>query len=348
MQYRRLGSTETQVSQICLGSMTWGTQNTEDEGHAQIDCALDHGVNFIDTAEMYPTNPLSPDHAGRTEEIIGRWFERSGRRDDVVLATKIIGEGSSIVRNGLPITPETIRVALEGSLRRLKTDYVDLYQLHWPNRGSYHFRKSWRFDPTTQDRDETVTHMREVLEELQRHIEAGRIRYIGLSNETPWAVMHFLQLAEQHSLPRIVTVQNPYNLLNRSYEVGLAEISWREKAGLLAYSPLGFGVLSGKYLDGARPEGGRITLFPEYTRYSKPAAITATQKYVALARNYDLDPAQMALSYVHSRPFLTSTIIGATTMEQLSSNIDSINVELPAEVVEGIEAIHNEYPNPSP
>jgi aryl-alcohol dehydrogenase-like predicted oxidoreductase len=347
MKYRKLGNTDIDVSVICLGSMTWGEQNTLDQAFEQMDYAVSQGVNFIDTAELYAIPPRSQTY-GRTEEIIGEWLRSRGARDKVVLASKIAGPGEGWIphiRNGKTRFDRSgIVAALDCSLKRLQTEYIDLYQLHWPERETNFFGKLG-FEPATE---EQFTPILESLEALAEQVKAGKIRHIGLSNETPWGVMQFLHYAEQAGLPRIVSVQNPYNLLNRSYEVGLAEISWREQAGLLAYSPLGFGVLSGKYLDGAQPEGARLTLFPDYTRYSSPAAVAATAKYVALAREHRLDPGQMALSYVNSRPFLTSTIIGATSMEQLRINIDSIDVTLSDQVLTGIETIHNDYPNPSP
>ncbi len=347
MQYRKLGNTDIDVSVICLGTMTWGQQNTPEQAFEQMDYALFQGVNFFDTAELYAIPPKAETY-GRTEQIIGQWLQARGTREQIVLASKMAGPGEDWIphiRGGKTrYVRSDISQALDASLKRLQTDYLDLYQLHWPQREANFFGKLGFKAP----QDEQVTPILETLEALGEQVKAGKIRYIGLSNETPWGVMQFLHYAEQAGLPRIVSVQNPYSLLNRSYEVGLAEVSWREKVGLLSYSPLGFGVLSGKYLNGAQPEGARITLYPEYTRYSSPAAITATAAYVALARSHDLDPAQMALAYVNSRPFLTSTIIGATTMEQLRSNIDSINLSLSAEVLSAIEIIHHAHANPGP
>ncbi len=348
MEYRTLGNTDTRVSVIALGTMTWGEQNSRDEAFEQMDYAVSRGVNFFDTAELYAIPPRA-ETCGRTEEIIGEWLASRGCREDIVLASKIAGPGEDWlphIRGGRTrYRREHINEALEGSLKRLRTDYLDLYQLHWPERRTNFFGRLG-FEPPEEEED--LTPLRETLEALDEQVRAGKVRHIGLSNETPWGVMRFLQLAEQHGLARVVSVQNPYNLLNRSYEVGLAEVSWRERAGLLAYSPLGFGVLSGKYLGGARPAGARLTLFPDYARYSSPSAQAATMRYVALAREHGLDPAQMALAWVNSRPFLTSTIIGATSMDQLRANIDSIDLSLPDEVREGIEAIHAECPNPSP
>ena len=347
MEYRKLGHTDIDVSVICLGSMTWGQQNTAGQAFEQMDYAVSQGINFFDTAELYAIPPRAETY-GRTEEIIGEWLQTRGKRDQLILASKIAGPGEDWIphiRNGKThFNRIDIAAALDASLQRLQTDYLDLYQLHWPQREANFFGQLGFEIPE----EEHLTPIVETLEALAEQVKAGKIRHIGLSNETPWGVMQFLHYAEQADLPRIVSVQNPYSLLNRSYEIGLAEVSWREQVGLLAYSPLGFGVLSGKYLGGNRPKNARLSLFPDYTRYSNDAAICATERYVALAQQHLLDPAQMALAYVNTRPFLTSTIIGATTMEQLNSNIDSINLTLSTEVLEGIEAIHSEHPNPSP
>jgi len=347
MQYRPLGRTDIKVSVICLGTMTFGEQNTEAEAHQQLDYALDHGVNFIDTAELYPIPP-KPETQGRTESYIGSWLKQRQCRDRVILASKVAGPGRdwlSHFRGGNNCLDRyNIETALEASLNRLQTDFIDVYQIHWPDRQTNCFGQLGYSHPAA---DNSVP-IEETLGVLSDLVSAGKIRHLGLSNETPWGVMRYLSLADSMSLPRIVSVQNPYNLLNRSYEVGLAEISHREQAGLLAYSPMAFGVLSGKYLDGARPEGSRLALFDAYTRYSNPQAETATERYVALAREHGLDAAQMALTFVTSRPFTTSNIIGATNLRQLETNIASAEMELSEEVMAGIEQIHIEQPNPSP
>ena len=347
MEYRQLGNTNIDVSVICLGSMTWGEQNTEAEAFEQLDYALSQGVNFIDTAELYAIPPRA-ETCGQTETIIGNWLKKSGQRNNIILASKVAGPGGDWlphIRNGKTrLDRENIEAALNDSLQRLQTDHIDLYQLHWPDRKTNFFGQLGY----THEQDDQPIPIEETLQVLSDLVQAGKIRHIGLSNETPWGVMKFLQLAEQLDLPRVVSVQNPYGLLNRSFEVGLAEIAHREATGLLAYSPLGFGVLSGKYLDGPAPAEARLMLFPDYNRYSNPQALAATAEYVALAREHDLDPAQMALAHTNSRPFLTSTIIGATTMAQLKSNIESVEVKLSNEVLEAIEAIHVRYPSPSP
>lgn len=347
MKYNNLGNTNVKVSAICLGTMTFGQQNNEAEGHQQLDFALDQGVNFIDTAELYSIPP-NPDTYGSTETIIGSWLAKRGRRDDIVLATKIAGGGFdwvSHIREGKTrFSAYHINQALKASLKRLQTDYIDLYQLHWPERTTNYFGRL----NYTEHSEQELTPIDQTLRVLQKHVQAGKIRYIGLSNETPWGIMQFLNLAKQYDLPVVASVQNPYSLLNRSYEIGCAEISHREKVGLLAYSPLGFGVLSGKYLNGNQPTNARMTLWPSYSRYTNPQAISATQAYVDLANKYGLDPAQMALAFVNSRPFLTSNIIGATSIEQLKTNIGSIDVELPIELLHDIELIHQTFPNPAP
>ncbi|RCK54192.1 aldo/keto reductase [Thalassospira profundimaris] len=346
MEYRRLGRTDINVSVICLGTMTWGQQNTQEEAFEQLDYAVGNEINFIDTAEMYPV-PVMEETFSRTETIIGNWLEKRGKRDDLVIASKIIGPGDRFpyVRGGPRLTREQIFAAIDGSLSRLKTDYLDLYQLHWPDRNCNFFGKLGY----EHDENENFVPIEETLSALDDIVKAGKVRHIGLSNETPWGLMKFLELAEKKGWPRVVSVQNPYSLINRSYEIGLAECSIREDAGLLAYSPLGGGALSGKYLNGARPEGARSTLWPDYfARYLKENGVKATEAYVNLARDHGLDPCQMALAYVNSRPFLTANIIGATSMEHLKTNIGSAHITLSDEVLAEIENIHTRWPNPCP
>lgn len=348
MQYRSLANTDLKVSAICLGTMTFGEQNTEQEGHEQLDYALEHGINFIDTAELYAIPPTAGSY-GKTERVIGSWLAKRKRRDDVILASKIAGPGfewvSHIRQAKTRFNTEHITHALDASLTRLHTDYLDLYQLHWPERQTNFFGK---LGFQTKVTDQELTPIHQTLEALQQQVKAGKIRHIGLSNETPWGMMQFLSIAKQYDLPVIVSIQNPYSLINRSYEIGCAEISINEQVGLLAYSPLGFGVLTGKYLYGATPENARMTRWPHYERYNNPRAIAATQAYVELAKNAQLDPAQMALAFVNQQAFVTSNIIGATNLEQLKSNIESIDVILDDEVLNEINLIHQQYPNPAP
>ena len=346
MIYRSLGDTNLKVSALCLGTMTFGEQNSKAEAHVQLDRAIDAGINFIDTAEMYPVPPLA-ETQGETERHVGSWLARRGQRDQVILATKVAGPADwlNYLRGGkLRLDKTNIEAALDGSLQRLKTDYIDIYQLHWPDRKTNYFGELGYQQPK-QEETVPIEETLEVLGELQK---AGKIRHVGVSNETPWGVMRYLDLARQRGLPRVVSIQNPYNLLNRTFEIGLAEIAHRESCGLLAYSPMAFGVLSGKYLDGQRPANARLSLYERFNRYSTPQAGSATERYVQLARQHELEPAQMALAFVISRPFVTSTIIGATTMAQLEQNLASIDLSLSQEVLEGIEAIHEQQPNPSP
>ena len=348
MEYRTLGSTDLKVSLIGLGTMTFGEQNPEAEGHAQIDRALDHGVNLIDTSEMYSV-PARAETYGSTERIIGTWIRRTGKRDRIVLCTKVAGPGHvlglSHVRGGNNLLDRrNIVEAIDGSLRRLQTDYVDLYQVHWPARPTNFFG---HLGYQANGRDAT-TPVEETLEALDDLVRAGKIRYVGLSNETPWGLHRYLALASQRGLPRVVSIQNPYSLLNRSFEVGLAEMAIEEQVGLLAYSPLGFGVLTGKYLGGARPESARVVRWSRFARYSGPIGERATAAYVAIANAHGLDPAQMALAFVNRQPFVASTLVGATTMGQLETNLASIDLTLADEVVQQIEQVHLEYSNPCP
>ncbi len=345
MEYRKLGNTDLDVSALCLGTMTFGEQNTPEQAFEQLDYAVAQGINFIDTAEMYPVPPMMATQ-GDTERIIGQWLGKRSDRDKLVIASKIAGpaEWLDYIRGGSRFNQSQIGQAIDDSLQRLQTDYIDLYQLHWPDRNTNFFGQLGYKHNTNEE----STPIEETLRALEDAVKAGKIRYIGLSNETPWGVMSFLKAAEQFDLPRVVSVQNPYNLLNRTYEVGLAEVSVREQVGLLAYSPLAFGVLSGKYLNGQRPEQARLTLFERFTRYTSLQAEDATQKYVEVAAKHDLSPSQMALAFVTSREFVTSNIIGATTMDQLKENIASAELSLSDEVLKDIEAVHSANTNPCP
>jgi aryl-alcohol dehydrogenase-like predicted oxidoreductase len=346
MKLKQLGNTDIQVSILCLGTMTWGEQNTETEAFEQLDYALDAGINFIDTAELYPVPAIAETYA-ETEKIIGNWLRQRENRDKVILATKVAGRADWLpyIRDGKTcFDRNNIETALNASLKRLGTDYIDLYQLHWPDRKTNFFgRRGFEFDATDQP-----VPIIETLQIMADLVKSGKIRHYGLSNETPWGAMSFVKLAEQLDLPKPVSIQNAYNLLNRSYEVGLSEISHHETMGLLAYSPLAFGVLSGKYLHAAQPDGARLTLFKQFDRYNDDIANEATQGYVNIAKKHGLDPAQMALAYINSRSFLTSNIIGATSMEQLRSNIASAEIELGSAVLSEIEAIHQSIPDPCP
>ncbi|PRY03567.1 NADP(H)-dependent aldo-keto reductase [Paraburkholderia sp. BL25I1N1] len=350
MEYRRLGDSDVQVSLIGLGTMTWGEQNTEQEAHAQLDYALDHGINLIDTAEMYPVPPRA-ETQGSTERYIGTWLaQHRSAREKIVLATKIAGPArqphnpTHIRGKGNQFDRKNLTEALDDSLKRLQTDYVDLYQLHWPDRSTMTFGRPaypWVDDAYTVPIEETLS----VLAEF---VKAGKVRHIGVSNETPWGVAQFLRAAEKLGLPRIVSIQNPYSLVNRTCEAGLSEYAHRDNIGLLAYSPLAFGWLTGKYEGGARPAGARISLFERFQRYSKPQAVQAITRYVELAKRHGLSPAQFALAFVNSRPFVTSNLIGATSLDQLKENIASVEVKLSPEVLAEIDALHELQPNPAP
>jgi aryl-alcohol dehydrogenase-like predicted oxidoreductase len=343
MEYRRLGRTDIKVSAIGLGTMTWGQQNSEAEGHAQLDYALDHGINLVDTAELYAIPPRA-ETAGRTEEIIGTWLKKTGRRDKIVLATKIAGPSDHMTwfredGKARRHDRENIQDAVEKSLGRLQTDYIDLYQLHWPD------RRVVLFGADRGEVPETLPE--ETLRALEEVVKAGKVRHVGVSNETPWGVMEYLRLADRHGLPRMHSIQNVYNLVSRAFDLGLAEIAQREDVGLLAYSPLAQGYLTGKYIGGALPKGSRKQLFSRLQRYESEATLEAVEAYVALAREHGLDPAQMAIRFVHDRPFVTSVLIGATTMEQLRTDIAAADVTLGEDVIKGIRAIHRRYPNPA-
>ena len=346
MHYHRIPHSSLEVSQLGLGTMTFGEQNSEADAHAQLDFALSQGINLIDTAEMYPVPPR-PETQGLTEKYIGSWLKKTGNRDKIVLASKVAGPvrgNDASIRPAQALDRKNIRAALDASLQRLNTDYLDLYQLHWPQRPANFFG---RLGYEYTDENVPVT-LLETLEALTEQVRAGKIRYIGVSNETAWGVMRYLQLAEKHDLPRIVTIQNPYSLLNRSFEVGLAEISQYEGVELLAYSSLAFGTLSGKYLNGNQPAGARNTLFSRFTRYSGEQSVQAIEAYVALAQRHGLDPSQMALAFVRQQPFVASTLLGATSLEQLKTNIDSFNLTLSAEVIAELEVIHRRFTYPAP
>ncbi len=347
MKYNKLSKTDIEVSEICLGTMTFGEQNTESEGHAQMDMAVDMGVNFFDTAEMYAV-PSTPENNGKTEEIIGTWFEKSGKRNQVILATKVTGPSANFekyVAKNLGFSKPRIHEALERSLKRMKTDYVDLYQLHWPERSTNMFgQRGYNGNGS----DEWVDNIGEVVNTLNDLVKEGKIRTYGLSNETPWGVMRYLNESDKAGVDRPVSIQNPYGLLNRLYEVGLSEMGLREDIGLLAYSPMGFGLLSGKYHTGKDKSSDRRNKFKQMSRYDGPQCFDATSLYLKIANEYEMSLAQMSLAFVNSRPFVTSTIIGATNLDQLEENITSSNIQLSNEVLSAIENVHNLIPNPAP
>lgn len=342
MKKNKLGRTDVEVTEICLGTMTWGQQNSEAEAHAQIDYALEQGVNFMDTAEMYAVPPTAESY-GKTEEYIGSWFKNTGKRDQWILASKMAGPGRPWVRDGARPTIPTMREAVDNSLKRLQTDYIDLYQIHWPTRGHYHFESYWDYDASTQNRETAVEQLREILEGADALIKEGKIRHLGLSNETAWGIMKYLSLSEAHGLPRVVSVQNEYSLLRRLYDHDLAELTHHEDVGLLAYSPLAAGVISGKYLGGALPEGTRGAWtggIYRHNEFSEPAI----RCYMNLARDHGLDVCQMALAFALSRPFMTSVIIGATSLEQLKSDIGAADITLDEEVLRGIASLNRRFP----
>ena len=344
MKRMELGRSGIEVSAICLGTMTWGTQNTEAEGHAQMDAALDAGVDFLDTAEAYPVNPMTAEGAGRTEEIVGSWIARGGR-DRWTVATKIAGAGG-VCRGGSPITPGTIREACEGSLRRLRTDVIDLYQFHWPNRGSYHFRQNWRYDPSGQDRAATVQQMQDCLGALQSLVDEGKIRAFGLSNESAWGTMRWLAAAEAGHGPRVAAMQNEYSLICRLYDTDMAELSHHEDVTLLAFSPLGAGYLSGQYAGGRTPKGSRRSVNPRMGGRETPRVQPAVDAYLEIARRHGLDPVTMANAWVLQRPFPAIPIVGARSTAQLAPALAAGSVTLPGAVLEEIDAAHRAHPMP--
>ena len=345
MNYKKLGNTDIDVSTICLGTMTWGEQNTQAEGFEQMDYALSQGVNFWDTAELYAIPPKESTY-GKTEEVIGNWFEKTKKRSEVVLATKVAGPGLDWIRGGgNQYGEKNLNDAVNGSLKRLKTDYIDLYQLHWPERKSNFFGRLGY-----QHKDENDwNRFEDILNSFDKIIKSGKIRYVGLSNETAWGLSKFLEISKLNNLPRMMSVQNPYSLLNRSYEIGLAEVSIREKSGLLAYSPLAFGYLTGKYLNGKLPKNSRMKIFGnQFVRYKTDNGQLAVVKYNQIANKYGLNFAQMSLKFCELQPFMTSVIIGATTMDQLKTDIESVNINLSEEVINEINEVQKIYPNPCP
>ena len=344
MKMKTLGRTGIAISEICLGTMTWGEQNTQAQAFEQMDFAADAGVNFFDTAEMYPTNPLRRETAGRTEEIIGAWLKDRGKRDDIVLATKIVGKGNRTVRDGGPADGASMRVALDASLKRLGTGHIDLYQIHWPNRGSYHFRQNWKFDASRQDRQQVLDNLADIVTTAGALVKEGKIRALGVSNDSAWGIAKMLEVAGSSGGARVASVQNDYNLLDRKFDLDLAELAHHEEVSLLAYSPLATGILTGKYLDGAVPEGSRRSITADLGGRWQEHVEAPMRAYVELARSHGLDPAQMALAFALSRPFMGSVIIGATTMAQLKTNLGAADVTLSKEVLDGIQAIHRQYP----
>ena len=345
MKFRKLGTTDIDVSLICLGTMTWGTQNTEKDAFEQMDYAVSQGINFFDTAEIYSVPPTS-DSYGKTEVMIGNWFEKRKNRDKIILASKVAGPGCDWIRGGgNNFDEKKIGEAINGSLKRLKTDYIDLYQLHWPERSTNFFgRRDYLFN----NKEGNWNSFESILEALEKFIKSGKIRHIGMSNETPYGLSRYLEISKNKGAPRMMSVQNPYNLVNRTYEIGMSEISIREKCGLLVYYPLAAGGLSGKYRNGKMPKDSRMALFKGWERHLNPLAMKAYDKYFKLAKDFNLTMVQLAQSFVNSRPFVTSNIIGATTMDQLKENVESINIEFTDEMMDKVNEIHNNNPNPSP
>ena len=345
MKYTTLPNTDIKVSKICLGSMTWGNQNTEAEGHEQLDYAFERGVNFIDTAELYPV-PAEAKTSGRTSEIIGTWFHKRGNRDKVILASKIAGPGDYTAHiRSTGFSSDAIREAVNEELKRLQTDYIDLYQLHWPERETNTFGvRDYMHNPN----DSWEDNFKEILETLDGIVKEGKIRHIGISNEKAWGAMRYLEEAKAHNLPRVVTIQNAYSLLNRLFEGDMAELAIRENIGLLAYSPLGCGVLTGKYIKGIEAENSRLNLFPRFSRYSSEQSTEATKRYMQIAEDHNLSLTHMALAFINQQPFITRNIIGTTNLNQLKENIDSIDVELSTEILNEINKVHAVIPNPAP
>jgi len=345
MKFRKLGTTDINVSLICLGTMTWGTQNTEKDAFEQMDYAVSQGINFFDTAEIYSVPPTSESY-GKTEIMIGNWLEKRKNRDKIILASKVAGPGCNWIRGGgNNFDEKKIGEAIDGSLKRLKTDYIDLYQLHWPERSTNYFGSR---DFLYNNKEGNWNSFESILEALEKYIKIGKIRHIGMSNETPYGLSRYLEISKNKGAPRMMSVQNPYNLVNRTYEIGMSEISIREKCGLLVYYPLAAGGLSGKYRNGKMPKDSRMALFKGWERHLNPLAMEAYDKYFKLSKDFNLTMVQLAQSFVNSRPFVTSNIIGATTMDQLKENVESINIEFSDEMMKRVNEIHNNNPNPSP
>lgn len=345
MQKTRLGQTDLRVSEFCLGTMTWGTQTNEADAHLQIETSLAAGINFIDTAEAYPVNPMNKENAGKTEAIIGNWLAKTGRRNEVVIATKVAGKGNYI-RDGAQITSKSIREAVEGSLKRLQTDVIDLYQMHWPNRGSYMFRQNWTFDPSVQSKSDTLAHMEDVLGELSRQVEAGRIRHFGLSNESAWGTSQWLRVAEAMGGPRVQSMQNEYSLLCRLYDTDMAELSHNEQVTCLAFSPLACGYLTGKYAGGTVPDGSRMSINDRMGGRASPRVVGVADLYVALARKHGLEPVHMALAWCRQRPFPCVPIFGATTQAQLDLILGGVDLVLSDDVMAELDDLNRANPMP--
>tara|TARA_B110000008_G_scaffold122818_1_gene125353 strand:+ start:43657 stop:44700 length:1044 start_codon:yes stop_codon:yes gene_type:complete len=346
MKYNKLGQTDLVVSELCLGTMTWGTQNTTEDAFYQIEKSLEAGINFIDTAELYPVNPISGVTQGESQRILGEWLHDSNRRNELIIATKIAGNGPKHIRNGEGITNKSLSTAINASLKSLKTDYIDLYQLHWPNRGSYHFRQNWRFDPSKQNKNLVLNHINEVLEACDILKKEGKVRAFGLSNESAWGTAQWLRVSEDKDLPRMESIQNEYSLMCRIFDTDLAELCHNENVGLLSFSPLATGILSGKYLDGAIPAGSRGSIVNGLSGRMTSRIDAATRAYMAVADKYNLDTCQMALAWCRTRPFMASAIFGARTKEQLSNALASVNVNLSEDCLRDIEIVHKKHPMP--
>ena len=346
MRMNKLAGGQLEVSALCLGSMLWGSTNTEADGHAQIDMSLDHGINFIDSAEMYPVNPIKAERCGRSEQIIGSWIAKSGRRDDVVIATKVSGDNPGWKRDGKGYDGAIIREAVDDSLTKLNTDYIDIYQTHWPIRGSYAFRQNWTFDPSAQNKAEIEAHMRDVLGAMAEVVAAGKVRHFGLSNESAWGTAQWLRIAREMGAPEVISIQNEYSLMHRLADTDLAELCVNEDVGVLSFSPLATGLLTGKYQGNAVPKGSRMDLSPGLGGRATARALEAVDAYLEVAKKHGLDPVHMALAFVVSRPFMGSTIFGASSMEQLARVLDGRNLTLSDEVMKDIDTTHRAHPMP--